>query len=320
MSYRFFIVDDRIAGVRWLSKILLVWVMFLLAGCGGGDGGDAGAGTGNNAQNPQNNTLTETDVLNDILDCAGIGVKVRAQDMTAEQMQQSCDKLVIQTSEFHTLLQTDAGAPVADDYNDMLEVVIFDDWDNYDEYGQQFFQIDTDNGGIYIEGDPSHTGNQARFYAHEADWLRPDFVVWNLEHEYTHYLDGRYIKYGGFGFYKLKIVWWVEGLAEYVSKKNNSDRANRLLTTTSESTWLTLDTIFLTNYDDGLDRVYGWTYWAHRFMFEEHLSEMVQLSGYLKPGNSFSSYSAMLNQWAIDYQAAFKAWLLARRDELNSSP
>ncbi|PPJ44561.1 peptidase, partial [Rhizobium sp. KAs_5_22] len=84
-------------------------------------------------------------------------------------------------------------------------------------YAGAIFGIDTNNGGMYLEGDPSAPGNQARFIAYEAEWLRPTFEIWNLTHEYVHYLDGRFDMWGDFqAAMQQKTVWWVEGFAEYL--------------------------------------------------------------------------------------------------------
>ncbi|MCW8997946.1 MAG: collagenase, partial [Kangiellaceae bacterium] len=112
-------------------------------------------------------------------------LKFRAQDMTAQQFTDSCDKLGIQESYFHATLETN-NIPVDNDLNDDLKMVVFDDYNQYNRYGGRIYNINTNNGGIYIEGDASTPNNQAAFYAHEADWLRPEFVIWNLEHEYVH--------------------------------------------------------------------------------------------------------------------------------------
>ena len=118
-------------------------------------------------------------------------IRIRAQQMNPDQMQSSCALLQTEEAYFHQMLQT-GQIPVANDYNTSLEVVVFDDYDNYNKYASVIFGINTDNGGVYEEGNPALVGNQARFIAHEASWLRPTFSVWNLEHEYVHYLDGRF--------------------------------------------------------------------------------------------------------------------------------
>ena len=126
---------------------------------------------------------------------------------------------------FHEQLGT-GYEPLPGDFSSTLEVVVFADWDQYDLYSGWFFGNDTNNGGIYLEGDPWKPGNTARFMAYVADWL-PDRPVWNLEHEYVHYLDGRFDLAGAFWDYKVdthKTVWWLEGLAEYISKGGGTER------------------------------------------------------------------------------------------------
>ena len=117
-------------------------------------------------------------------------LRIRAQDMTVPQLQESCAILAKEETFFHDMLQTNR-KPVANDLNSTLELVVFDDYANYSKYASVIYDISTDNGGMYLEGDPSVAGNQARFIAHEASWLRPTFSVWNLQHEYVHYQIGR---------------------------------------------------------------------------------------------------------------------------------
>lgn len=57
--------------------------------------------------------------------------------------------------------------------------------------------------------------DQARFIAVIATWLQPHFEIWNLKHEFVHYLDGRCDMYGDCdAATKVPDVWWIEGLAE----------------------------------------------------------------------------------------------------------
>ncbi|MFP3454626.1 collagenase, partial [Bacillus sp. SIMBA_154] len=71
--------------------------------------------------------------------------------------------------------------PVADDYNRFLYVNIFDSSDDYSKYAKAIFGINTNNGGMYLEGDPSDTDNEANFVAYEASYAKADHFVWNLE-------------------------------------------------------------------------------------------------------------------------------------------
>lgn len=233
-------------------------------------------------------------------------LKIRAQDMTLGQMTDSCAQLSDQETDFHQMLATGYN-PVADDLNEDLEVVVFDDWNEYDRYAPIFYGIGTDNGGMYLEGNPADPDNQARFIAHEADWLRPDFEVWNLTHEYVHYLDGRFNLYGDFaaaGTGTHKTVWWIEGLAEYISRKDYNDDAIALARTGQ----FDLSEIFSNTYSSGTDRVYKWGYLAVRFMFERHRDDVTQMLAYFRAGN-YDGYLDYINAIGNSYDGEWQSWL-----------
>ncbi|WP_338592929.1 collagenase [Shewanella khirikhana] len=240
------------------------------------------------------------------VDCSA-SINLWAQDMTDAQIADTCSQLSAQESDFHQRMQT-FGVPVADDYNDSLRVVVFDDYNQYDKYGYELFNIGTNNGGIYIEGNPADMNNQASFYAHEADWLRPEFEIWNLRHEYIHYLEGRFVSYGGFNFYPDKMVWWAEGLAEYLSLGSDNSTAVNLAINTRANRRPTLATIFSTSYRDSTDRIYRWSYLAIRFLFERHEAEVLAMTEHLKH-NQFASYDAALSSFAANYQTEFADWM-----------
>ncbi|WP_160154236.1 collagenase [Microbulbifer sp. ALW1] len=235
-------------------------------------------------------------------------LKIRAQDMSASQLNATCADLSAGEALFHQRLQTNQ-VPVPDDYNTDLRVVVFDDYSQYDSYGYALFGISTNNGGIYIEGTPSTPGNQASFYAHEASWLRPEFAIWNLEHEYVHYLDGRFIAYGGFNHYPGNMVWWSEGLAEYLSLGNSNPEAIEVARNHKpRHRKPSLASVFDTTYRDKTDQVYRWSYLAIRFLFEHHYDEVIAMTNALK-NNDYTSYSAYLNSWESNYEAEYQNWL-----------
>ncbi|MBA5605646.1 collagenase [Duganella sp. FT3S] len=230
---------------------------------------------------------------------------IRAQDMTDEQMQQSCDLLAREESYAHAMLQTKR-VPVANDHNTSLELVVFDDYTNYSKYAGLIYGISTNNGGMYLEGDPSNPANQARFIAHEASWLRPVFQVWNLEHEYVHYLDGRFDMAGDFGAATAKpTVWWIEGIAEYLSLKNN----NQVAIDMARGGNYRLSTIFGNTYamNDYVNRAYRWGYMATRFMVERHRSVIDTMLGQFRVGD-YDSYQQMMAGIGATYDDEFASW------------
>ncbi|WP_417349386.1 collagenase [Ferrimonas sp.] len=231
---------------------------------------------------------------------------IRAQDLTLEELEQTCNRLTSQEQDFHMLLATNQ-QPVANDHNDALKVVVFENWSQYNAYGQLLYDINTDNGGMYIEGNPDEQSNQATFYAYRA-WWKEEFQVWNLNHEYIHYLDGRFVKYGGFGHFPEKMVWWAEGMAEYVSKGRDNDQALTLARDYGVGSWPSLEEIFSTHYHDGLDRTYRWSYLAVRY-FCENDREALQALGRSLKQNDFSSYDEALLAFAEENQEGFNEWL-----------
>lgn len=232
---------------------------------------------------------------------------ILSQSMTDEQLTKSCERLTTQTDTFHQKLATKQ-VPVANDFNHKLRVVVFDDQSQYNIYGQLVFDISTDNGGMYIEGTPQNPDNQATFYAYEQFWARPDFKVWNLNHEYVHYLDGRFVKYDTFNHFPSHLVWWSEGLAEYISKGDINPQAAKLLRDTDKQEWLSLTDVFDTAYNHGGDRVYKWGYMATRFLNEQAPEIYQEMAHFLKT-DYFDGYKGLLDKSGEQLQQQFAKWL-----------
>jgi microbial collagenase len=235
-------------------------------------------------------------------------LRIRAQEMTLAQLQESCAILAKGETYFHDMLQTNR-KPVANDLNATLELVVFDDYANYGKYASVIYDIATDNGGMYLEGDPSVAGNQARFIAHEASWLRPTFAVWNLEHEYVHYLDGRFNMKGDFGDGVAKpTIWWIEGIGEYLSLRNNNQKS---IDVAKRGTYK-LSQIFGNTYSMGdyTDRAYRWGYMATRFMNERHRSDIDAVLAKFRVGD-YEGYQTYMNYIGTRYDAEFATWVQA---------
>lgn len=232
-------------------------------------------------------------------------VRIRAQQMTMAQMTSACGLMQQEENYFHRMLNT-RRQPVADDLNASLEVAVFADYNNYGKYGSVLFGIDTNNGGMYLEGDPARADNQARFVAHEASWLRPLFKVWNLEHEYIHYLDGRFDLYGDFGVgTRQPTVWWIEGLAEYLSQRNG----NQAAIDAARSGQYPLSWIFANDYSmpDYVNRAYRWGYMATRFMFERHRPDVDTIVARFRAGR-YEDYQNLMRAIGTRYDNEFAAW------------
>lgn len=230
---------------------------------------------------------------------------ILAQDLSDAELAQSCQRLTSQEATFHDKLVTE-NQPVANDFNQSLRVVIFDDHAQYNMFGQLVFDIHTDNGGMYIEGTPQNPDNIATFYSYEQFWARPEFKVWNLNHEYVHYLDGRFVKYDTYGHFPSHMVWWSEGLAEYIAFGDENPKIGKLLGKLDE--FLTLKQVFDTEYKDGTDQVYKWGYLGVRFMYENQRETYHKLAHYLET-DYFDGYKKLLDASGEQFAKEFSLWL-----------
>ncbi|WP_291223577.1 M9 family metallopeptidase [Dokdonella sp.] len=241
-------------------------------------------------------------------------LRVRSQALTPAQLDWVCARVGGEESFFHAAVQSN-NVPVADDNNTRLEMVIFHSSTDYETYSGTIFGNDTNNGGIYLEGDPAAAGNQPRFLAYEAEWLRPTFDVWNLTHEYIHYLDGRFDWHGAFGDYPLdapaSAVWFIEGFAEYMSYSYRELVYGDAVDEAANPDKFTLAQLFDTEYSTDYARTYQWGYLAVRFMFEHHRDDITDLFvNVSRPGNYTPGYANWLSPIRSAYNAEFRTWLV----------
>ncbi|MFF7441773.1 collagenase [Streptomyces sp. NPDC008122] len=240
-------------------------------------------------------------------------LKIRAQDVSPGQLASTCTSLAGQDAYFHRIIG-DKGA-IPGDVNTNLEVVVFDDYTQYALYAWAIYDIDVDNGGMYEEGNPAVPGNQARFIAHEASWLRPDFQIWNLNHEYTHYLDGRYNMYGDFeAGMTTPTIWWVEGIAENISYGYRGERNADAIAEAAKKTYKLSD-LFDTVYGQEEDpevnsnRVYRWGWLAVRYMLQKHPADVQAVLGAYRTGDWAGARTVLKQTIGTRYDADFATWL-----------
>lgn len=240
----------------------------------------------------------------------GDSIRILAQQMTSAELTKACTSLKGQDAYFHQVAR-DSG-PVAGDHNTTIEVVVFDSSTDYQTYAGAVYGIDTDNGGMYLEGDPSAAGNQPRFIAYEAEWLRPDFQIWNLNHEYTHYLDGRFDMADDFeAGVTTPTIWWVEGFAEYVSYSYRDVTYDDAVTRADEHTY-TLRTLFDTTYENAdQTRVYNWGYLAVRYMLQSHRADVDTLLARYRAGDWSGARTLLTSTIGSRYDADWNTWLTA---------
>lgn len=238
----------------------------------------------------------------------GPSAKILAQELTASELSATCDSVLKQDPVFHGLVK-DTG-PVKDDRNTSIEIVAFNSSTDYKTYAGVVFGIDTNNGGMYLEGDPAAEGNQPRFIAYEQPAEDGAFQIWNLNHEYTHYLDGRFTMYGDFAAGQTTpTVMWTEGFAEYLSYSYRGVTYDRAIEEAGKQTY-TLSQLFGTTYDNAdTTRIYQWGYLAARYLLQSHPEDVATLLGHYRAGEYDAAYSLLRDTIGTRYDADFADWL-----------
>ncbi|MBV2153244.1 M9 family metallopeptidase [Kitasatospora sp. SUK 42] len=235
-------------------------------------------------------------------------IKLIAQALDGTQLNTACTSLTGQDAYFHSVVRDNG--PVKDDNNTTIEVVVFHSSFDYQVLAAAIYGIDTNNGGMYLEGDPAAAGNQPRFLCYEAEWVRPAFQIWNLNHEYTHYLDGRFDMYGDFNAgMTTPTVWWVEGFAEYVSYSYRKVTNDGAVAAAAKHTYRLSD-LFDTAYGDQ-DRVYRWGYLAVRYMVEQHRADVDAVLAKYRVGDWAGARTLLKTTIGTRYDADFDSWLTA---------
>ena len=250
----------------------------------------------------------EEDILTVSYACSD-NITIRAQNSISQAtLAQSCSDMAAQEVKFHQFFSTD-GVPVAGDKNKHIEVIAFASPADYEKYAGEFFGISTDNGGMYLEGTPEIEGNQARFIAMQCpdDWVGGSCQyidqIYNLKHEFTHYLDGRYVKAGSYGSFDYNVAW-SEGMAEYMAM--GADHPRTLNTLQGETIPPLYNALFM-SYE--YDNLYPWAYFAMRYLSEQHPTEIEALTAALQAGDN-EAYVTALKEAAVRTSADFAAYML----------
>ncbi|WP_225447004.1 collagenase [Streptacidiphilus sp. PB12-B1b] len=250
-------------------------------------------------------TLTST-VLTHQLVCDNRTIET--EDLTAAELSTVCTSLRGEDTFFHNLVK-DSG-PV-NPYGKTITLAIFANQADYVTYSWAIFGNDTDNGGETLM-DATDPNNQPVSVMYRKSW-NDGFPanVWNLNHEYTHYLDGIYDMKGTFSD-ELVVpdIWWIEGVAEYESYTYRDTTDTQAMAEAAQHTYK-LSTIFQNTYDNSdTVRTYPWGYLAVRYMFEKHPDVVQAMLSHFRTGDFQGAYQ-VYNSIGTGYDADFDSWLTA---------
>ncbi|ANS51755.1 collagenase [Bacillus thuringiensis] len=150
--------------------------------------------------------------------------------------------------------------------DDILTMVIYNSPTEY-QLNRLLYGYDTKNGGIYIEQDGT-------FFTYERT---PKDSIYSLEelfrHEFTHYLQGRYLVPGLFGAGELyeneRLTWFEEGNAEFFAGSTRTDQVVPRKTIVQN---LAADPVKRYTLQQTLYAIYGnWEFYNYSFALQSYL-------------------------------------------------
>lgn len=225
------------------------------------------------------------------------------REASSELKKRACASLIQMDHLFHELLKT-RRTPVAGDHNDLLEIIVFASRSHMVTYGS-VYDVAPSIGGAYREGDPLDPENIPRVFVHEVQ--SGDFSYVNvLEHEFVHYLDGRYNKYGHSGYPAStdRAVWWIEGLATYIPSAKYQGNPSSI---TRER--YRLSEIF-PDENISFQRTYFYGSLSVRFLLEEHFDLVRELINIMRDGpQGWRRLPQKLQEIGQDLNDEFDTWL-----------
>ncbi|MFJ1708467.1 collagenase [Kitasatospora sp. NPDC088346] len=218
-----------------------------------------------------------------------------------------CASLRGEDAFFHNLVKDNG--PVPGQYNRTITLAVFANQADYLTYSWAIYGNSTDNGGQTLM-DPTDPNNQAVSVMYQKSW-NDSFPgnVWNLNHEYTHYLDGIHDMKGNFAAEtSVPDIWWIEGVAEYESYAYRGLTDTQAMAEAAKHTYR-LSTLLQTTYGNAdSTRVYPWGYLAVRYMVEKHPADVYAVLGHFRTGDYAGGY-AVYNSLGTSYDADFDNWL-----------
>ena len=232
-------------------------------------------------------------------------LNIQSSLISVTQINEICATLTQAEQLFHQLLDTQ-DLSVPSDQNDTVYVNIFANQPAFMTTGQYLQNMqDSASTGIYFESSPESAAARANVNTFEAlRWSDGEFYIWELAHEYVHYLDGRYNKQGDFqSTVNHNLTWWTEGLAEYIA--DNASPYMNVKLVHSPTAFSALD-IVQSGYD-GEASPYDWGSMLVKYMVEQRPSDLKILRDFAREGN-YQQLDAWLNDWASDIDGDFQQW------------
>jgi len=101
------------------------------------------------------------------------------------------------------------------------------------------------------------------------------------------------------------MIWWGEGLGEYVAHMKNNDAALKLA---GPKTYQLSELFYNSGADWSTDRIYRWGYLAVRYMMENQRDKVDVMLSHVRRGD-YVRYQKIVKNWGTSMDADFHEWL-----------
>jgi hypothetical protein len=200
------------------------------------------------------------------------GITIKSS-LPVNELNEYLELMKSQEQSFFEIMGPPFNTPVADDPNDSLTLVLLGTPDEYSDYMNSFVGYGANAGGLYLE-------NQGTLYTFQRNENQSTYTVKDLiKHEFTHYLQGRYVYSGiwdGADYHLEPKGWADEGIAEFFAQSISANTSNQSIMPSQKY----LDEICKKNQSE----------------YRDLISLLEQREGYDKPGQW--DYA---NSWAFTY-------------------
>lgn len=262
----------------------------------------------------------KTTVLNSVFASkklyASIEATICGQELSTSDMDAIAAMLGRAKQLFHQKTGIASNNPVTGDVNQPVNLYIFRSYSDFKFYSGALFSIYEPAGGMYIEGDP--TDSTAPYsILYDVDTSPTAYGIWNGVHEFTHFLDGRYIKSGTYSDETQNInVCYTEGLANFIAftqGEGSYPGSFQASYTWIKSNNINLSYLLSTPRDPwDSDRIYTGGPVAVKFLMEQKPAKFNQIVTLLRAGNYAGLENYLLNTIGTSDDAAFTSWVNAQ--------
>ncbi len=262
----------------------------------------------------------KTTILNSIFTnqklYASIEAKLFTQDMSTSDLDAIAAMLGRTKNLFHQKTGIASNNPVTGDVNFPVNLYLFKNYSDFKFYSGILFSIYQPAGGMYIEGDPTDATSPYSIL-YDIDTSASSYGIWNGTHEFTHYLDGRYIKSGTYSDEIQNInVCYTEGLANFIAftqQEGSYPGSFQASYTWIKNNNINLSYLLSTPRDPwDSDRIYTGAPVAVKFLIDQKPARFNQIKTYLRAGDYAGLENYLINTIGTSEDAAFTNWVNAQ--------